>query len=336
MKRVALAVVVLTLVAAACGNDDGAGSIEGSKITVYSGRSEDLVGPLIEQFEHDSGVNVAVRYAGSTELAATILEEGSGSPADVFFAQDPASLGAVALADLLTELPPELLEVVPAQFSDSNGRWVGTSGRSRVVAYDATRVSAADLPTTEDGFTDSVWKGRVGIAPTNGSFLSFVAAKILLDGEQATLDWLKGMKANASPTFPKNSAIVAAVDEGQVETGLVNHYYLFRRKAELSDVVAENHFFEVATAGSLVMPAGAGILASSSQQAAARAFIEFLLSEASQEYFASETFEYPLRPGVSPYEGLPAIDSLAVPILNLSELATVLDRATDLVTEAGL
>ena len=253
MKRVAAALVVLGIVAAACSsNDDGS-------LTVYSGRSEDLVQPLIDRFEEESGIDVTVRYAGSADLAATILEEGDASPADVFFAQDPASLGSVALDGLFTPLDDDILTRVPAEFSDTDGAWVGVSGRARVVVYDSTVVDPASLPPTEDGFIGPEWAGRVGIAPTNGSFLAFVAAKILLDGEEATLSWLEGMAANQSPTFPKNSAIVTAVNQAQVETGLVNHYYLLRALAEDPDVVGRNHFFTTPTAGSLVMPAGAGL-----------------------------------------------------------------------------
>jgi iron(III) transport system substrate-binding protein len=324
-------VIVLALIAIACGSD-------AETLTVYSGRSEELVQPLIDQFEEETGIDVAVRYADSAELAATILQEGDNSPADVFFAQDPASLGTVALEDLFVPLPQSLLSQVPAEFSDENGLWVGTSGRSRTVVYDTTKLDPADLPATEDGFVDPEWKGRVAIAPTNGSFLAFVAAKILLDGEAATLEWLEGMKTNEAPTYPKNSVIVAAVDDGEVDTGLVNHYYLYRLISEegADNVVAANYFLPGGGAGSLVMPAGAGILATAANPDKAQEFLTYLLSPAAQEYFATETFEYPIVSGVPASPGLPPLSSLNPPAINLSELATVLDRATDLVAEAGL
>jgi iron(III) transport system substrate-binding protein len=279
---------------------------------------------------------VSVRYAGSADLAATILEEGNSSPADVFFAQDPASLGTIALAGLFTELPSSVTDQVPARFSDTNSQWVGTSGRARVVVYDRDEVDPDVLPETEDGFTDSEWEGRTGIAPTNGSFLAFVAAKILTDGENATLAWLDGMAANSSPTYSKNSPIVAAVNAGEIDTGLVNHYYLLRALAKDPDEVGRNFFFAVPTAGSLVMPAGAGILKSSGSQDAAQEFVEFMLSIQAQTFFAEETFEYPLVPGIPANELLPPINTIPTPDIDLSELATVLDLATDLVAEAGL
>ncbi len=330
MKRLVVLALALALAAPACS------STGEDRLTLYSGRSEDLVQPLIDRFTAETGIDVTVKYAGSADLAATLSEEGTGSPADVFFAQDPASLGTVALAGLLSALPADVLARVPQRFADSQGRWVGTSGRTRVVVYDTTIIDPGELPTTEDGFTEPQWRGRVGIAPTNGSFLAFVSAKILIEGQDATLTWLKGMADNASPTFPKNSAIVAAVNDGQIEAGLVNHYYLLRALQEAPGLPGANHFFAVATPGSLVMPAGVGVLASSENQVAATRFVEFLLSNESQTYFADETFEYPLVTGIAADASLPPLSSIPTPDIDLSLLATVLDTATDLVAQAGL
>lgn len=331
LTRIALLITAVAIVAAGCSTDSGGGSI-----TLYSGRSEDLVQPVIDAFTEETGIEVTVKYAGSTDLAATILEEGDASPADVFFAQDPASLGTVSLADLFTTLPDETLAKVPSHFSDDEGGWVGTSARARVVIYNPDLVSESELPADENGFTDSVWSGRVGIAPTNGSFLAFVSAKILLDGEEETLAWLESMAANDSPRFSGNGAIVEAVNAGDVDAGLVNHYYLLQALAQDPNVPGMNYFFPEPTAGSLVMTAGAGILASSANQESALAFVDWLLSEESQAYFAGETFEYPLVPGVAANPMLPPIETIATPELNLSELATVVDTATDLVAQAGL
>ncbi len=329
MRRFGLIALVVALVVSACSTDT-------DTLTVYSGRSEELIGPLIQQFEEESGIDVAVRYGGSTEIAATLLEEGDRSPADVVFTQDPASIGAVALEGMLDPLPDALLSRVPERFSDTDGRWVGVSGRARTIIYDTTLLTPADLPATEDGLIGSEWQGLVGIAPANGSFLAFVAAKILLDGEAATRAWLEGMAANGSPAYSNNSSIVSAVADGQLDSGLVNHYYLLRRLKEQPETSAANYFFPEPTAGSLVMPAGVGILSATNKREAAEAFVAFLLSERSQRYFASETFEYPLIPGVPANNALPPIGDVPTPEIDLSELATVLDRATDLVTQAGL
>ncbi len=332
MHRLTILVIAFAVWATGCsGSSDSSDAL-----TVYSGRSEELVAPLIEQFELESGIEVSVRYGDSAELAATILEEGDRSPASVFLAQDPASLGSIALAGLFAELPSDTLSMVPERFSDPGGRWVGVSGRARTVVYDTNLVSPPDLPANEDGLVDPRWKGQVGIAPTNGSFLAFVAAKILLDGETATLAWLEGVEANEAPTYPRNSTIVDAVVDGQVETGLVNHYYVLRSLAEDPDAPAANYFFPEASAGSLIMPSGAGILEAGDAPDSAATFVEFLLSVEAQEYFAQETFEYPLVPGVEPFGDLPPLDSIPTPDIDLSDLAPMLDLATDLVAEAGL
>ena len=332
MRKLLVVIAALAIVATACSSSDS----EPGTLTVYSGRSEELVQPLIDEFSEQTGIEVTVRYGDSAELAATILEEGDSSPADAFLAQDPASLGSVALQGLFDRIDDALIGRVPAEFSDDDSRWVGISGRARAVVYDSSLVSSDERPDTEDGFVAPEWEGRVAIAPTNGSFLAFVATKILVDGEDATRTWLEGMAANQSPTYPKNSAIVTAVNDGQVETGLVNHYYLLRALADDPSLPGRNHFFEVATAGSLVMPSGIGVLESSSRHEEAMQLVEFLLDVDAQTYFAEETYEYPLVPGVEADPRLPAIETIPTPDVNLSEIATTLDLATDLVAEAGL
>jgi iron(III) transport system substrate-binding protein len=315
------------LMLAACGSGDAEGPL-----VIYSGRSEELVQPLIDQFQEESGLEVDVRYAGSTELAATLLQEGEGTEADVFYAQDPASLGSVA--DLMTSLDDEILDLVEPRFTDSDGRWVGTSGRSRVFIYNTG--TDLPLPETIDDVNDPAWAGQIGVAPTNGSFLAFVSAMILERGEEETLAWLQDLAANEPVTFEGNSPIVAATDNGEIQGGLVNHYYLLRLRAEGSGESAENLFIPAGDVGTLVMPAGAGIIEGTDQPEAARQFVEFLLSTQAQEYFATETFEFPVIDGVELGQGMPDLSEIETPDIDLSELADVLDDATRLVSEAGL
>lgn len=325
MRRRLLLAVTTLLVLAGC-------SAESETLVIYSGRSEELVQPLIEQFEAESGIDVEVRYAGSTDHAATLLEEGDSTDADVFFAQDPASLGAVG--DLLSELPADLLDRVESRFSDTNGKWVGVSGRVRTFIYD--RDANIELPQSIDDVVDERWAGQLGVAPTNGSFLAFVAAMILERGEEATLEWLEALAANDPQTFDGNSPIVASTDNGEIQGGLVNHYYVLRLRAEGAGQVAENHFIPAGDVGSLVMPAGAGIIAGTESREDAEEFIRFLLSEEAQSYFATETFEFPMIEGVPSPEGLPDLAEIITPDIDLSRLADVLDDATRLVSEAGL
>lgn len=328
-KRLIAIAAVAAMVLTACGSDTGDAD---GPLTIYSGRSEELVQPLIDDFTAASGIEVEVRYAGSTDLAATLLQEGEATDADVFFAQDPASLGSVA--EMMVELPSDILDRVDPKFADRDGRWVGTSGRIRTFVYNTG--TSIELPQTIDEVTDPRWAGQVGVAPTNGSFLAFVAAMILERGEEATLSWLEDLAANDPKEYPKNSPIVAAADAGEVEGGLVNHYYLFRLRAEGAGDDAENWFIPAGDVGSLVMPAGAGIIEGTDMPDSARSFVEFLLSADAQEYFATETFEFPLIEEVDPVEGLPALSAINAPEIDLSELADLLEDATRLVTEAGL
>ncbi|MDH3194018.1 MAG: extracellular solute-binding protein [Acidimicrobiia bacterium] len=322
--------LVLSLLGAACSADRS-----GDPLVVYSGRSEDLVGPLFEQFAAESGIEIDVRYGDSTELAATLILEGATSNAQVFFAQDPASIGSVANAGLLQPLEPELAGLVDPRFSDREGRWVGVSARARTVVYNPELITGP-LPESVWELTDPEYAG-LGIAPTNGSFLAFVAAMIMLDGEDQTRAWLEAIAANNPTPFPKNSPIVAAADAGEIGFGLVNHYYLLQLQAEQGTTTAKNHFLTAGDAGSLVMPAGIGILNSAGDRTAdATALIEFLLSESAQSYFATQTFEYPVAAGVAAFEGLKPLDELSSPDLDLTRLSEFLDRATELVTEAGL
>lgn len=332
-------ITLLALAAVSCGSAGVTVSVTGAPeglgaLTVYSGRSEELVGPLVERFEHESGIQVEARYGSSSEMAATLRTEGSDSPADVFFAQDPASLGSVEA--LMMTLPDALLSTVPERFRDPGRLWVGTTARSRVLAYNPELVAEDELPATYRDLVDPKWSGQVAIAPTNASFIAFVSAMILLEGEEAALSWLSGLADNDPVEFDGNAPIAAAVDVGDVSIGLINHYYLLELDAEQGGVTARNHFFSSPDAGSLVMPAGASILSTASNRPGAESFIAFLLSDESQSYFAETVFEYPVVEGSPSPEGAPPIGSLVSPDITSTDLASVLDRATDLITEAGL
>ena len=308
-------------------------AVEGA-VTLYSGRTEELVAPLIQRFEQASGIDVEVRYGSSPEMAATLLTEGASSPADLFYSQDPASLGAVA--DLMVPLPDSVLSMVSAAFRDPDGLWVGVTVRSRVLAFNPELVPEDELPASYKDLVDPEWAGRIGIAPTNGSFISFVSAMILTEGEQATLEWLEGLAANDPITYDGNSPIASAVDAGDVDLGLINHYYLLQLGAEQGGTTGQNHFFGEPDAGSLIMPSGISMLATAQNPAGANELVAFLLSPESQAYFAETNFEYPVAAGAPAPAGAPALDSLVSPVLSATDMADVLDRATDMITEAGL
>ena len=302
-------------------------------LTVYSGRGESLVGPLLDQFETDTGIEVRVRYGGTAELAAAILEEGDRSPADVFFAQDAGALGALQDSGRFTMLDDEFLNRVDPVFHSASGGWVGVSGRARVIVY-STQLSEEELPASIFELTEPEWSGRVGWAPTNGSFQAFVTAMRQIYGDEATAEWLRAMIDNDVQEYPKNTPIVQAAGDGEIDVGLVNHYYLWRFISEDPDFPAANHYTDAGAPGALVNIAGVGLLDSSSNQEAARAFIDYLLSETAQQYFATETHEYPLIAGVDPNPGIPGLDTLDPPSLALTSLAD-LEGTLDLLREVG-
>jgi len=345
--RLALILTTLLLATAACTQPQGAGTqaspspestgLEGEaeSLTVYSGRGENLVGPIFEQFQTETGITLNVKYGDTAELAALILEEGGNSPADLFFAQDAGGLGAIAKEGLFVDLPSDLLDPVPPKFRASSGQWVGISGRSRVVVYNTKAVKEADLPDSIDGFTDERWKGRVGWSPTNGSFQSFVTAYRKLKGDAAARDWLNAMKTNDAKVYEGNSPIVKAVGAGEIHVGLVNHYYLLNIKKDEPEIEAANHFYSNGGPEALVNVAGAGILKSSRAQKTAGELIEFLLSAKGQEYFVNETSEYPLIDGVAPLATLPALSELDPPDIDLSDLDD-LEGTLELLRQVGL
>jgi iron(III) transport system substrate-binding protein len=234
----------------------------------------------------------------------------------------------------MAELPESTLGLVDARYRDTGGRWVGTSGRVRVVVHNTD--SDVPLPQTIDDTVGADWAGQLGVAPTNGSFLAFISAMILERGEDGTREWLEALAANDPVEFDGNAPIVEATDNGELAGGLVNHYYLLRLRAEGAGQSSENWFIPAGDVGSLVMPAGAAITAGTSNPDGAQQFIDFLLAEEAQTYFATETFEYPLLEAVDPPDGAPPLAEINSPDIDLSELAGVLDLATQLVAEAGL
>ena len=332
LRALALVGAVLAVGAAACG---GGGDGDG-KLTVYSGREEELVAPLFERFEQETGIDVEVRYSDSAELAATIAEEGDNSPADVFFAQDPGSLGAVEGEGLLAKLPAEILDRVPDAFRDPDGHWAGTSGRARVIVYNTDALSEDEVPDSVFDLTDAKWKGRIGIAPTNASFQAFVTAMRLSEGDERTREWLEAVKRNDPKFYEKNTPIVEAVASGEVALGLVNHYYLYLVKEEQPDAPIANHFLAPGDPGSLVSVAGAAVLASGDRDLGER-FVEFLLSDESQRFYVDEAeeAEYPLVAGIAAKQGLPSLDSLRGPEIVLDRLGAELERTLELLNETG-
>lgn len=302
-------------------------------LTVYSGRNESLIGPLFDRFEETTGVEVKVRYGSTAELAATLLEEGKNSPADLFVSQDAAALGAVTGAGLLKVLPTETVSRVAGRFSDRDGHWVGLSGRARSIVYNTEAISPEELPKSLEEVADPKYSGRFGIAPANGSFQAHMAVYRVAAGEEALADLLSGLAANDPQRYPKNSAIVEAVVNGEVDFGLVNHYYLLRALAESPDAPGANVFQTEGPASGFVNVAGVGVL---SERPEAVALVNFLLGDEAQRYFAEQTFEYPLVDGVERAGQLIPLDELSTPDIDFAEVSAVYESTLEAIRESGL
>lgn len=321
LRRVAALAAAGSLVLglAACTSD----SDESDALVLYSGRSESLVAPLIEQISDSTGVDIEVRYASTPEMAAQIAEEGEASPADVFFSQDAGALGALDNAGLLQELDESVTEAVPAEYRAADGTWVATSLRARVLIYDSRTLDEAEVPDTIDAVLAPEWKGRVGYAPTNASFQSFVTALRVDRGDEAAEQWLRDFLANDPQTFENNNALLQAVDAGTVELGLTNHYYWYNSAAEkgAENMRARVKYMAQGDPGALVNVAGVAILASTDRPDDARRVVEAFLAESAQTYFVEETSEYPVVPGIATdAAGLPPLDTLGGPDIDLGQL----------------
>ncbi|MYA02400.1 MAG: iron ABC transporter substrate-binding protein [Chloroflexi bacterium] len=298
-------------------------------LVIYSGRGESLVGGLIDRFEEQTGIDVKVRYGNTAALAIAISEEGSRSPADVYYGQDAGALSFLAEEALAAQLPPDIRAMVDRNFQDDDGRWIATSGRARVLIISPDRVP--NPPDSVFDLVDPEWKGRIGWAPTNGSFQAFVTAMRQIHGDAATEEWLRGMIANDVKVFPKNTPQVQAVGDGELDIGLVNHYYLFRFD---DDWPAANHFTDSGNAGALINVAGVAMLEGSSNRANALRFIRFLLSAEGQAYFRDQTNEYPVASEIDANPRLIPLDELNPPSLALTSLSD-LDGTLELLRKVG-
>lgn len=307
---------------------------EVNELTIYSGRSEEFIAPFFAEWEQQTGIRLNIRYGDSAELAAQILEEGGNSPADLFLSQDAGSLGAVTEAGLFTQLSNQIASTIPASFTEANRNWVGVTGRARVFAYAPDRITV--LPQSVTELTNAQYKNQLGIAPTNASFQAFVTALIENKGRDFAKSWLQGLQANGAKIYAKNSAIVEAIDKGEISIGLVNHYYIWEVSEALGRAInVKNGFFAPGDLGNLINVSGAGVLASSKKIAAAEDLINFLTSAPSQQNFVRDTHEYSLIDSAAAPAGLPGLNQIGAPTIDLASLKNI-KQTQDLLIEVGL
>lgn len=309
----------------------------GREVTVYSGRTENLIGPALEAFACETGTDVAVRWGSSTDLALLLAEEGDRTAADVFLSRSPGPVGFLESDSLLGAIDDEVLGLVGAESRSRSDTWVGFSGRKRVLVHNIDAVPPTELPQSVFDLTDERYRGRVAIPATNGSFLDWFTVFRDQYGSHVATEWLDDMVANDARYYPNNRSIVEAAGRGEIDMGLVNHYYQYQEAAASgSRHRAANHDLADDDIGSLLIITAATITASSGNRQAANDLIAYLLSAPVQRYFSRETFEYPLAAGVQPADILPPLKALEIGSVDFDALGGGFAETIAIVEASGI
>lgn len=327
---------VLTTLALAVGATACSDSGESDELLVYNAQHESLTKEWIEAFTKETGIKVTYRQGGDTELGNQLVAEGQASPADVFLTENSPAMAAVERAGLFADLDPDTLDQVPPQYRPSTGKWTGVAARSTVFVYNTARLQPDQLPKSLLDLQQPQWQGRWGAPPTKADFQAIVSALLELKGEPATAQWLAAMKTNAK-LYSDNIATLKAVNAGEVDGGVIYHYYWFRDQAKTKEMSGNTalHYFKNEDPGAFVSLSGGGVLASSDRIDQAQQFIRFVTGKAGQEVLEKGTsFEYPVASGVPANPALPPLDTLQAPNVDPSNLNA--QQVTDLMTKAGL
>jgi iron(III) transport system substrate-binding protein len=307
----ALTLAILAVVLTACGSSSSsAGSA--TTITLYNGQHEQTTAKLVAGFEKQTGIKVKIRSDDEDVLGNQILQEGSSSPADVFYTENTPVLEDLQEKGMLAPLPTATLAAVPRKYSSPQGDWVGVSARASVLVYNTSLVKPSELPSSILELAQPRWKGKVGFAPSETDFQPLITSISKLDGVAAAEKWLQGLQADGK-VYPDNETVVAQVNNGESAVGLINHYYWYRLRDEVgqSGMHSALHYYAPHDPGYLIDVSGAAVLKSSANQAAAQKFVAFLVSRAGQEIIAhSQSYEYPLGSGVQTAQPLKPFDQL--------------------------
>lgn len=304
-------------VLAACGSGGSGGSGGGAQagsLVLYNGQHEQTTQALVNAFEQQSGIKVTIRSGDEDQLAEQIMQEGPASPADLFYTENSPALMKLGEEHLLAPVEAATLAAVPSGYSAPTGDWAGISARVSAMVYNTSNVKPSQLPASVLDLASPKWAGKLGIAPGETDFLPVVTSVARAYGKPAALHWLQGLKSNAgSHVYPDNETLVSDVNSGQVQIGLIDHYYWYRLQSQqgASAMHSALGFFRSGDPGYVLDVSGAGVLASSKHKAEAQKFIAFLVSEQGQQVLAkTDSFEYPIRPGIAPHPGLPPLASM--------------------------
>jgi iron(III) transport system substrate-binding protein len=324
----ATAVVTVPLLSA-CGGDDG------PYITVYNAQHEELLEEVAPIFEEETGIDVRLRSGKDLELANQLVAEGEASPADVFLTENSPAMTLVDNAGLFTEVDQETLDLIPEQYVPSNQNWLGFIARSTVLVHNDS-VPAGELPESILELAEPEWAGRVAFSPTGADFQAIVSAVVATEGEERAQEWIEGLADNGT-VLENNLVVMEAVNAGEVDTGIIYHYYWYRDQKEAGENSDDSqlHFFGDQDPGAFVSVSGAGVLASSDKQEDAQAFVNFLASEEGQQAIAdSYALEYPLNPAVSLEPPVKPFEELEPPRLDVADLNS--EPVVEMMQDAGL
>jgi iron(III) transport system substrate-binding protein len=325
----AIVAAVLALpILAACGGQDDA-------LVVYNAQHEEHVEAVAKQFTAKTGIEVELRNAADLELANQLVAEGERSPADVFLTENSPAMALVDSKGLFAPLDRTTLDRIPAQFRPEDGHWTGFAARSTVLAYNPSKVSADELPASLLDLADPKWKGKVSFSPTGADFQAIVAGVLALEGEAATKAWLAGLKANGT-VYDGNNVVLKSVDNGDVATGIIYHYYWYRDQEEAGDNSDHTrlHFFGHQDPGAFLSVSGAGVLAHGDHQEDAQEFVDFLTGKEGQKVIAhSYALEYTLNPQVPLGRDVRPLGELDPPTVGVSDLDS--EKVVELMQDAG-
>jgi iron(III) transport system substrate-binding protein len=337
-RAAVVATAALLMATAACGGGDDASGAGSDKptLTLYNAQHEELLQEIVPGFTKATGIKVKMRNGDDFELANQLVQEGSASPADVFLTENSPAMTLVDSKDLFAKVDDATLSQVPPQFSPADGRWTGFAARSTVLVYNTDKVTEAELPTSIMQLADPEWKGRISFSPSGADFQAIVSAVVDLKGEAAAKTWLEGLKANGT-VYQGNNVVLKSVNDGQVDAGIIYHYYWYRDQQE-SGASSDNtalHYFGNQDPGAFLSVSGAGVLKSSDHPKEAQEFIRYLSGIKGQTALAnSYAMEYPLNPDVPANPAIKPITELEPPTVELAGLNGPV--VIELMQQAGL
>jgi iron(III) transport system substrate-binding protein len=305
-------------------------------IVVYNAQHESLTKAWIEGFTKETGIKVTVRNGDDTEMGNQLVQEGAASPADVFLTENSPAMVLVDNAGLFAPVAPSTLEQVGAAYRPAHGKWVGIAARSTVFVYNPSKLTEADLPKSLMDLAAPNWKGRWAASPAGADFQAIVAAVLELKGEAATLDWLKAMKTNFT-AYRGNSAVLKAVNAGQIDSGVIYHYYSFVDQSKTGENSKNTslNYFKHKDPGAFVSLSGGGVLASSQHKEQAQAFLKWITGKDGQAILKTgNSFEYAVGKNAESNPKLVPLQQLDTPTVDVSKLDS--KKAVELMTQAGL